>query len=765
MLAERVFQGKKGEFKMIDKVFDKTKLFNIAQRFTEAYKKHKDAHPAIREVMCLSELYPDGLYPLRESDTFAGTVGFTVANNYPVVFSPQIVSQIGYYVNISAVREITAEHPELFEIGEELIEFWKKESTFVKIREEAEPEIRDYYYSKSVNMGLDADGYMRKSSAPVPLGAGFISGSYDTRVGGVVPDFKKLLRLGLSGLRDEVMARDDGKNDFYRAALIAIDTVKACCAEYANQARALGKTQLADALTNIESEPPKTLFEAIQLIIVYISIVHTENHGRLDTILGDYLCRDLEAGLYTEEEAIELIEAFWLKIDEHGNRFDSRVVIGGVGRENEKNADRFALLAMEATRRLHRVKPVLTLRLYKGQNPALFEKALDLIGEGCIYPTLYNDDALIPAYKEIMHVGDDAEEYFPLGCGEVLIAGRSIGSPNVTCRFLKALEAALHNGRDAVTGIMIGTECGEVSEFKSFEDLEEAFYKQVRCAIELEARAQWHSKSIAARETAFVHLSLLTDDCIKRGMGLHAGGVRYLGGNEEGFGVTNVANSMAAIKKLVFDEGIYTLRELVEILDKNFEGHEADRRRMLSAPKWGNADEYVDSLKRKYEEFIHKTADELGRAVGFHYYTSANVNPGGITIGPRIAASADGRKCGEYMATGNSAAPGTDRSGLTAMLISAANSDPKNGGAVTNICISRETITQRREIIKSAFESYFSMGGLQLNVNCFAKGDLERALVEPEKYENLIVRVSGYSAKFTSLDKITQKHIMERTLF
>ncbi len=117
------------------------------------------------------------------------------------------------------------------------------------------------------------------------------------------------------------------------------------------------------------------------------------------------------------------------------------------------------------------------------------------------------------------------------------------------------------------------------------------------------------------------------------------------------------------------------------------------------------------------------------------------------------------------MATGNSAAPGTDRSGLTAMLLSAANSDAKNGGVVTNICISRETITQRREIIKSAFESYFSMGGLQLNVNCFAKMDLERALVEPEKYENLIVRVSGYSAKFTSLDKITQKHIMERTLF
>ncbi len=262
-----------------------------------------------------------------------------------------------------------------------------------------------------------------------------------------------------------------------------------------------------------------------------------------------------------------------------------------------------------------------------------------------------------------------------------------------------------------------------------------------------------------------MHLSLLTDDCIKRGMGLHAGGVRYLGGNEEGFGVTNVANSMAAIKKLVFDEGIYTLRELVEILDKNFEGHEQDRKRLLAAPKWGNADPFVDSLKRKYEEFIHKTADELGRAVGFHYYTTANVNPGGIIIGPTIAASADGRRCGEYMAVGNSPAPGTDKSGLTATLLSAANSDPKNGGAVTNICISRELITEHRELVKNTFLTYFAEGGQQLNVNCFGRGDLGRALVEPEKYQNLIVRISGYSAKFVDLDKITQKHIMERTLF
>ena len=117
------------------------------------------------------------------------------------------------------------------------------------------------------------------------------------------------------------------------------------------------------------------------------------------------------------------------------------------------------------------------------------------------------------------------------------------------------------------------------------------------------------------------------------------------------------------------------------------------------------------------------------------------------------------------MATGNSPAPGTDRSGLTATLLSAANSDPENDGAVTNLCLSRETVTAHRDLVKSAFLTYFDMGGLQLNVNCFGRGELEKALREPEKYQNLIVRVSGFSAKFVELDAVTQKHIMERTLF
>jgi pyruvate-formate lyase len=173
----------------------------------------------------------------------------------------------------------------------------------------------------------------------------------------------------------------------------------------------------------------------------------------------------------------------------------------------------------------------------------------------------------------------------------------------------------------------------------------------------------------------------------------------------------------------------------------------------------------VDGIKNRLETFINGTAREIGARAGLDYYTVASVNPGGITIGPRVAASADGRHCGEPMALGNSPQPGTDVSGLTAMLISAARTDAANGGVVTNMNLSRETIVKQRELVKAAFLAYFDMGGLQLNVNCFSKGDLEKALERPQDYRNLIVRVSGFSARFIDLDPITQKAIMERTLY
>lgn len=757
----------------------KESYIDISLAFTEAYRRYSGSDPAIREAMCLRCLYPLSLLPLKEDDFFAGNGdvnAFLTFSRLPVVFHPKQQGQIAYFASLRDLRALAAEYPHRADEIESLIEFWKKEATFYKIREAAEGELRDYYFSPGV--GYDTDGYRRARLPGAPLGAGFISGSYDTRIAGIMPDFGPVLALGLSGLYREAdrYEKENGNKTFYEALRLNLDMVKDTLEHYRVQAEQLGETAapehrerlavLEEMLAALQHRPPKTLREAMQLTVVFTILTGIDNFGRMDVYFGDFLDADLKSGRLDEEGAIRVISEFFDFISRNCGSYDSRVIIGGKGRPNEKNADRFSLLAMEAVRRRHDVKPVVTLRFYEGQDPALFEKGVEVIGEGCIYPTLYNDDRYIEGVMKGMNLPyEDAVDYAPLGCGEMVIAGKSVGSPNSTFRILKALEAALHNGRDGASGDLVGIETGEPEKLLTFEALLEALFRQLDARLRLEARLHAHQRAVTAREAAFVLPSLLMRDCLARGQGIFHGGVRYFGANIEGFGLINTINSLAVIKKLVYEEKRFTLPELVHILDVNFEGYEEERKLFLSVDKFGNNKAWVDDLKLPIEEFINRTADRYGRECGFHYCTVANVNPGGITIGPATAASADGRPCGTPFALANSPMPGTDTSGITAMLLSTAKAKAENGGYVTNMNVSRGLIASDPKKFSELLKRYFELGGLQLNINCYSKDDMKNALKEPEKYQNLIVRVSGYSARFIDLDPITQKYLMERTLF
>ena len=759
----------------------KESYIDISNAFTEAYQKYYDAAPAIREAHCLACLYPASLLDLREDDFFAGNGdvnAFLTFSNLPVTFHPKTAGQIGYYASLKALRALAREYLHRAAEVEELIEFWKKEATFRKIREEAPEELRDYYLPPMFT--LDSDGYRRVGRPGTPLGTGFISGSFDTRIAGIMPDFRAVLESGIPGLCRKVEQYEreacGDRRTFYTALRLNLDIVLRTMEGYRLRAEELSAkaapahrerlATLSRMLLALQHRPPESLDEAMQLTVILTILTGIDNFGRMDVCFGDFLAADLTEGRLDEEGAIRLISEFFDFIFRNCGAYDSRVIIGGLGRPNEKNADRFALLAIEAVRRRHLIKPVLTLRFYKGQDPLLFERALSAIAEGCIYPTLYNDDRYIEGVMEGMHLPyEDAVDYAPLGCGELVIAGKSVGSPNSTLRILKALEAALHNGRDGVSGERIGIETGEPEAFRNFSDLMEALYCQLEARIALDAKLHAHQRRIAAREAAFVLPSILMRDCFERGAAILHGGIRYFGANIEGFGLVNTVNSLAVIKRLVYEEKRFTLPELIHILDVNFEGYEEERRLFLSVDKYGNNKPATDDLMRPIEEFINRTADRYGRACGFHYCTVANVNPGGITIGPATAASADGRPCGEPFALANSPMPGTDTSGITAMLLSTAKSDPRGGGYVTNMNVSRGLITADPQKFSELLKRYFEIGGLQLNINCYAKEDMERALREPQKYQNLIVRVSGYSARFIDLDPVTQKYVMERTVF
>jgi pyruvate-formate lyase len=444
------------------------------------------------------------------------------------------------------------------------------------------------------------------------------------------------------------------------------------------------------------------------------------------------------------------------------------VIIGGVGRPNEENADRFALLAMEASRTVKEIEPQLSLRLYKGMSQQLIDKALQVIGEGRTFPILYNDDTNVPSIVQAFGFSEaEAEQYVPYGCGEYILEHKSFGTPSGVINLLKALEVTLHNGIDPVTGKVVGRQLGELKEFTTFDELFEAYKKQVEHFVGLLAEQEVIEYSVAGATAPFLYVSMLYDNCLERGKGMFSGGIEYLGGTIETYGNTNTADSLTAIRELVYDKREVSPEELLRALDVNFAGFAPLRKKLLRVPKYGNDQPVADDMLVQVHNHVCTCARDQAARVGLHSYLVVVINNSANTLmGHCTQASADGRLAGTHMNNGNAPSGGSDREGVTAMLNSIVKpSTAIHAGAVQNMKFSGDLFCSRREIVKSLLGTYFDKGGAQAMITVLNRDDLERALEEPEKYQNLFVRVGGFTARFVELSRDVQEDILSRTLY
>lgn len=742
------------------------KDFKTELKFTEVYKKHINDHPAIREAKCLAAQYPDYFTEIKDNDLFAGRiqhgrVGFSIDEWGPTAFA--------YYCQFEEIendlKSALYTDDERKKIHE-MMEFWKNEDTSEKLRKA---------YPQKMAQYLPSDDWMNTSGIAFPL----------YRLTGGNINFKKLLEIGIPGLYKEIesnknSALQNGKDEkFYEGMKLAVDVLVDVCNHYEKQASEKAALQtnptiknelleIANTLQAIVISKPKTLREAIQLFWLYANISDIRNYGRMDVYLGDFLVNDIEAGILNEDSALKLLQSLWQLMADKHTVVHNRIIIGGHGRPNEKNADRFAMLAMEATRTVKEIEPQLSLRFYDGMNPALYEKALDVIGEGRTFPILYNDDVNI---KSIINAfGFNKEEtlqYVPYGCGEYILDHQSFGTPSGVINLLKALEVTLHNGKDPVTGKIIGLQLGEFKDFKSFDELLNAYKKQVEFFVGLLAEHEVIEYKISGDEAPFLYVSLLYDDCIEKGKGIFSGGIRYLGGTIETYGNTNTADSLTAIKEFVFDKKEIASEEMLKALDSNFEGYESLRNRLLNAPKYGNDNDTADNMLLEVHNHVCNFVRDQAKRVGLHSYLVVIINNSANTLmGHSTAASADGRLYGTYMNNGNAPSGGNDKEGVTAMLNSIVK--PSTGihaGSVQNMKFSRDLFYEKRDIIKSTLKTYFDKGGAQAMITVVNRGDLENALVEPEKYKHIFVRVGGFTARFVELSRDVQLDILNRTLY
>jgi pyruvate-formate lyase len=725
--------------------------------YTQVHRAYTDQERLEREIECLKVLFPKVFRPMYENDLILGRF-----DALPIGFgSVTSVGGPGHYCRFDKLAELkgrlgNAYHEQI----KELDAYWQINDT------------REIFYREQL------DGAILGRFVDVLYPA-----IVTARFSGMYLNYNLLLDHGIQGLKELILRKtNDSKESMVEGKVMveALDLLQIVILHHIQEVqeklefealspkRRTQMERLLTALRRVENDAPDSFVSAMQLAWLYSSMAGVVNYGRMDDYLGEYLIHDLNAGVLTEEEAIAYIESQWRLIEVKRTNVNGRVIVGGKGRRNEKSADEFCRLAIEATRRAKLVEPQFTLRIYDGMNQKIYQQALDSIGEGVTYPILYNDDVNIPAVMKSMQVDEKAaEQYVPFGCGEFVLAGQGVGTPNACINLLKTFDIFMHDGFDQWDyQYKYGDlEIKRLADIQSFEDFYEEYKKLLRYYIELTADAHARSYEVMNQKAGFIFTSILTDDCIGRGKMVLDGGVKHRGGTNELYGNMNTADSLTAIKKLVFDQGRYSLKEFQKILAEDFDGYESVKREMIDCPKFGNDEEYADSIAVSLHEFACKEVAKQASRVGLDSWLVVVINNQVNTEWGRATASTpDGRIAGMYMSNGNNPQSGADVNGPTAMLnsLSKIRAD-LHAGSVQNIKFSRKMFNHERTKVEALFKTYFKKGGPQLMVTIINPKDLERAYQSPEEYKNLTVRVGGFSARFVNLEDDVQRELMART--
>ena len=722
--------------------------------FQKEYEAWEGKSAALRELACLRVQFPAILQPVRDGDLLAG-----IASYRAVGFSPKDDEEFGWYLRPGMMEREIAEAE-----GEERAELEVVRDYFLSRRGKA---VTRACMDEETNRVLPSDD-LEDDYPAYPL----------YRMTGCIVDYHRLLDGGIPGLREEVRAaaqKNPGHEDFYEALLGALDLLADCCRFYARQCAELAcqagdarQWELRTMAANLEAvaeRAPQTFWEAAQLSWLYSIVAHTLDYGRMDDYLGTYLARDLKSGAVTPELAQRIVDSMWLLIADKRTTVHGRVMVGGMGRRDPEGADLFIRYAFEATRHVRRNEPQLSMRWYEGMDPELLHLAMRLLGEGTTFPILYNDDANVPNVEKAFGVSrEDAEQYYPFGCGEYVIGGRSFGSPNGVLNVARVLELTLHGGKSPDTGRQIAPPCGE--SFSTFEELYAAYLASAEHFIRFLAKQEAAEYEAAGKMAPFLLLSLCYDDCVARGEGMFSGGLRYLGGTLESYGNITASDSLLAIRKLVYDERRVPLRELVRALDGDFPD-EALRQLCLDAPKYGNANREADEMASRMHDDLCRLVAAQAEANGLSTYLPVLINNDhNVKFGKHTGATADGRKKGAPLTNGNSPSGGMDRSGLTSLLTSMASlSGEQNAGMVQNLRLGKDQLIRCRDKTEAILRAYFSLGGTQLMVTAVSTRELRDAMARPELYQNLFVRVGGYSGRFISLPRPVQLDIISRTAY
>lgn len=666
-----------------------------------------------------------------------------------------------------------------------------------------------YWKGKSLEEAFLAQ--LPEDAAKVVVDTGFVDSDSKWRqaVGEITPDYKDVLfKKGFGGIIKEAKenieklsitsAENMKKMNFYKSIIITSEGIITLANRYASKAGEMAETEknlvrknellkISEICSKIPENPPETFYEAIQFVwFTQIGGIISENPlalniGRFDQFMYPYYKADMDNGIMTKDEIQELIEALWLKLSEWVwtisantaeffagyNQFQN-LTVGGKTREGKDATNDLSYMCLIATEKVKTHQPGLSVRIHQDSPRSFLDAVTHLVSKGTGFPAIHNDNA---GYQMLINAGyepEDARDWSNCGC--VVPHFRKTGewTSAVNINFTAALEFALNQGKSRITGDKIGLNEKNPMCFEAYEEVEKAFYKQfdnlIKHAITATLLAQKLHKEMVPRP----FLSSCIEACITKGRDLVDCGAKYnLGPVLTGIGLAVTANSLAVIKKLVFEDKVTTMETLIKALDANWEGYEELRQLARSVPKYGNDIDYVDDIAIDMANYYYKEGHKYKDINGNNFNTAfmgiSNYLPAGKVVG----ATPCGRKAKEPLSEGVSPYAGSDTSTPLAAMRSAAklNQDVHSGGTLLNLRLSENLVNTKRGQSNLGYmiQSFFSLGAFHVQFNTISTETLRKAQNKPEDYKDLLVRVAGYSTQFVNLSRAMQDAIIART--
>lgn len=660
---------------------------------------------------------------------------------------------------------------------EELVPFWEGKTLEDNIGRVLPEEIRDCEVVGKLNQKDHAQGH-------------------------ICPNVKEWLEKGPAGLLAEAKERksraEREHQEYYLATELVLEGAVRFMLRYAELARKLAEESqeeekgnylaIAGVCTNLAKGPAQSFREAVQSMWFLIVFLQMESNassfspGRADQYLYPYFRKDLDEGRSTPEEMQEILDAVFIKFNQivymrntdgaaffAGFPIGFNIAVGGKKADGSDAVNELSHLFLHAEEHVRMRQPNLSARVHKDSPDTYLKHVAEVISLGTGMPQLFNDEAVVPALEKAGYAYEDALNYAVVGCVELSTHGNALGfSDAAMFNMVKALELTLNNGICMQSGKQLGLRLGTLEDFKTFRELEDAYQKQMYYFMEQMEKGLLIIEEMHKKYMPSALLSSVIDSCMDKGLDVTAGGAVYNKSGIQLIQVANVADSMAALKELVYDKKEISAGELLRELRGNYPDERIRQMMLTHAPKYGNDVDWVDVLGEKWVECFKERLDTRTNYRGGNYTIGLYTVSAHVPMGLKVAATPDGRRSGEPLADGGlSAVYGRDQKGPTALLrsVSRINSSNAANGSLLNMKFAPQLFEDEGGVEKfcGIIRGFVELKINHVQFNVVNKEDLLAAKKNPENYRHLLVRVAGYTANYVDLAEKLQDEIIART--